>query len=156
MRLSNILRPERVFLDLPLADADALLQHLATQFQLGHPSLSSDAILTKLRLRERTGSTGLGEGVAIPHARLESESPACAIVVRSQEPLLFNAPDGRPVDLFFALAVPQHQTDIHLELLAELAELLSSEAACAALRSAATVKATLSILSNRLQEIAAS
>lgn len=156
MRLSNILRPERVFLDLPLADADALLRHLAEQFHAAHPGLASETILAKLRLRERTGSTGLGEGVAIPHARLESEAPACAIVVRTSEPLMFNAPDGRPVDLFFALAVPEHQTDLHLELLAELAELLSSEAACKELRAARKVNAVLAILSTRLQEIAAS
>ncbi len=154
MRLSHILRPERVFLDLPVRDGDELLRHLAVQIHDGHPAIATKVILEKLRSREHTGSTGLGDGVAIPHARLESESPPCAILVRPRRALPFNAPDGRPVDLFFALAVPLHSTDIHLELLAEVAELFSDETACTVLRRARRTDTIMEVLATRFQEIA--
>jgi len=156
MRLSHILRPERIFLGLPLADADALLRHLGEQIHRCHPAFSADAIAGKLRDREHTGSTGLGNGIAIPHARLDSESPPCAVLVRSAHPLPFNAPDGRPVDLFFALAVPLHSTGLHLELLSEVAELFSDEAACTLLRRAGRAATVLEVLASRFQEIASS
>lgn len=154
MRLSHILKPERIFLDEAFTDTDDLLRHLAKQMHLGHRTLSEEFIFERLRVREQTGSTGLGGGVAIPHARLDSNAPPCAIFVRPTRPLPFNAPDGRAVDLFFALAVPLHSTDLHLELLSEVAELFSDDASCAMLRRAASVTTVMEILATRFQEIA--
>lgn len=154
MRLNQILDPKRIFLDLPLSDGDRLLQHLSRQMHECHPRISARQILERLRAREHTGSTGLGMGVAIPHARLDSNEPPCAIFVRSRRPLSFNAPDGRPVDLFFALAVPLHSTDLHLELLSEVAELFSDATACTLLRRARSAATVVDVLSTRFQEIA--
>lgn len=156
MRLSHILTPERIFLDLALRDADQLLQHLAQHMHACHPSLSAEHILMRLHAREHTGSTGLGGGVAIPHARLDSNAEPCAIFLRPQRPISFNAPDGRAVDLFFALAVPLHSTDIHLELLSEVAELFSDDAACTMLRRAGSAATVVEVLATRFQEIASS
>jgi nitrogen PTS system EIIA component len=155
MRLSQILSPERIFLDLALGDSDRLLQHLSRHMHDCHPTIPACAILDRLRTRERTGSTALGEGVAIPHARLDSNGAPCAIFLRPAKPLPFNAPDGRPVDLFFALAVPLHSTDVHLELLSEIAELFSDTAACTMLRRAASKATVIEVLTTRFQEIAA-
>ncbi len=154
MRLSQILEPERIFLDLALGDSDRLLQHLSRNMHACHPDIPARQILQRLRTREQTGSTGLGAGVAIPHARLDSNAPPCAIFVRPKHPLHFNAPDGRPVDLFFALAVPLHSTDVHLELLSEIAELFSDETACTMLRRAASANTVIDVLTTRFQEIA--
>jgi nitrogen PTS system EIIA component len=154
MRLSHILNSERIFLDLALNDADHLLRHLAQYMHQCHPTLSESFILERLRARENTGSTGLGDGVAIPHARLDSNASPCAIFVRPARPLPFNAPDGRAVDLFFALAVPLHSTDLHLELLSEVAQLFSDEAACTMLRRAGSAATVMEVLATRFQEIA--
>ena len=75
--------------------------------------------------REKLGSTGLGFGVAIPHGRLKTiRDPLCAFV-RTAAPIPFEAPDGAPVSLVFAMLVPEHATEAHLELLSELAQMFS-------------------------------
>ncbi|MFZ9492195.1 MAG: PTS sugar transporter subunit IIA, partial [Burkholderiaceae bacterium] len=77
--------------------------------------------------RERLGSTGLGAGVAIPHGRIKGLKQALGAFVRLAKPLPFDAPDGQPVSLVFFLLVPEHANQEHLELLSELAEMLSDE-----------------------------
>jgi PTS system nitrogen regulatory IIA component len=75
--------------------------------------------------REKLGSTGLGYGVAIPHGRIKTlKEPACCFV-RTAAPIPFEAPDGAPVSLVFAMLVPEHATEAHLELLSELAQMFS-------------------------------
>jgi len=75
--------------------------------------------------REKLGSTGLGFGVAIPHGRIKAiKEPVCAFV-RTAAPIPFEAPDGAPVSLVFAMLVPEHATEAHLELLSELAQMFS-------------------------------
>jgi len=82
-------------------------------------------VFDSLFARERLGSTGLGQGVAIPHGRIKGLKEAMAAVVRVSEPIPFDAPDGMPVSLLVFLLVPEHATEEHLEILSELAELLS-------------------------------
>ncbi len=75
--------------------------------------------------REKLGSTALGYGVAIPHGRIRTlKEPVCAFV-RTATPIPFEAPDGQPVNLVFAMLVPEHATEAHLELLSELAQMFS-------------------------------
>src|SRR6185295_17901340 len=75
--------------------------------------------------REKLGSTGLGFGVAIPHGRIKTlKEPVCCFV-RTAAPIPFEAPDGAPVNLVFAMLVPEHATEAHLELLSELAQMFS-------------------------------
>jgi PTS system nitrogen regulatory IIA component len=82
-------------------------------------------VFDSLFARERLGSTGLGQGVAIPHGRIKGLKESMAAVVRVSEPIPFDAPDGLPVSLLVFLLVPEHATEEHLEILSELAELLS-------------------------------
>lgn len=90
--------------------------------------LSSNAIFDKLFARERLGSTGLGDGVAIPHSRIEGLSePVCAFI-RLASPIPFDAFDDQPVRLVFVLLVPGDANDTHLQILAELAQMFSSAA----------------------------
>jgi nitrogen PTS system EIIA component len=82
-------------------------------------------VFDSLFARERLGSTGLGEGIAIPHGRIKGLKEAVAALIRLSEPVAFDAPDGKPVGLLLFLLVPEQATQQHLEILSEVAEMLS-------------------------------
>ena len=86
--------------------------------------------------REKLGTTGLGQGVAIPHGRHASVKKAVGAFIRTQEPVAFDAPDGKPVSLIFVLLVPENATGEHLEVLSKLAGRFSQKAVREALMSA--------------------
>ena len=91
--------------------------------------------------REKLGSTGLGYGVAIPHGRIKTlKEPVCAFV-RTAAPIPFEAPDGAPVSLVFAMLVPEHATEAHLEILSELAQMFSDPGLREALASTEDIQA---------------
>jgi nitrogen PTS system EIIA component len=133
MPLLDLLPPERVRTDLAVADKPALLAKLA-----GLLSADDDVGVVRKALdaREMLGSTGLGHGVAIPHGRSADVAEARAAFVRLAEPIDFGADDRQPVDLVAALIVPEHFTDQHLKLLAELAELFADTRVTESLRAA--------------------
>ncbi|MGH8762020.1 MAG: PTS sugar transporter subunit IIA [Nitrosospira sp.] len=80
-----------------------------------------------LSIREKLGSTGLGQGVAIPHGRIKGLREAAAALIRMKKPIPFDAPDGKPVSLICALLVPEKATDLHLQILSELAQMFSDK-----------------------------
>jgi PTS system nitrogen regulatory IIA component len=82
-------------------------------------------VFDSLFARERLGSTGLGQGVAIPHGRIKGLKEAVGAFVRLATPVAFDAPDGNPVNLVFVLLVPEQATEQHLQILSELAQLFS-------------------------------
>ena len=91
--------------------------------------------------REKLGSTGLGYGVAIPHGRIRNiKEPICAFA-RTAAPVPFESPDGQPVSLVFAMLVPEHATEAHLELLSELAQMFSDATLRDALASTQDIQA---------------
>jgi len=90
--------------------------------------LSKASVAASLAAREKLGSTGLGQGIAIPHGRIHGLRDAVGAYVRLRQPVPFDAPDGKPVDQLFVLLVPEHATDQHLQLLSELAQMLSDRA----------------------------
>ncbi len=132
MPFLDLLPAERVCVGVVAGDKDQLLDQLGTLLAEGDAALARDA----LRARERLGSTGLGQGVAIPHGRSAKIDTARAAFVRLATPIDFGSVDGQPVDLVATLLVPAHFTDQHLKLLAELAELFSDPQISAALRAA--------------------
>ena len=83
-------------------------------------------IFDSLFAREKLGSTGLGQGVAIPHGRVKGLKEATGVLIRLASPIPFDSPDGKPVNLLFVLLVPEQATDLHLQVLSELAQLFSS------------------------------
>jgi PTS system nitrogen regulatory IIA component len=85
-------------------------------------------VFDSLFARERLGSTGLGQGVAIPHGRIKGLKEAVAAFVRVAEPVPFDAPDGQPVSVMIFLLVPEQASQAHLDLLSELAQMLSDKA----------------------------
>ena len=123
-RIARLLPQTNVVTDLRVTSKKRLFEQAGLLFENNH-GIERSKVFDSLFARERLGSTALGEGVAIPHGRITGLKEALAAVVRLAEPVPFDAPDGQPVRLLVFLLVPEHATEEHLELLSELAELLS-------------------------------
>ena len=123
-----------------------LLESLAELLAPARPRCSPSAVFDLLNERERLGSTGLGEGVALPHARIAGIDDAVGAFVQLEQGVSFDAPDDRPVDLAFGLLVPEAATEAHLNLLAELAGRFNEARLRAALREATDASTLLALL----------
>lgn len=134
--IGDILTPARTLIDVQVTSKKKLLEFLAGFIaeQLGEAS--PDDIFDRLLGRERLGSTGIGEGIAIPHCRLRQCEEAIGVLMRLEEPVDFDAIDRKPVDLVFALLVPEEATEQHLQILAMLARNFSETEYREALRNA--------------------
>lgn len=119
--LSNILSAEQVLLNLEASSKKRVFEQAGMLFEtkLG---LARSVIFDSLFAREKLGSTGLGQGVAIPHGRIKGLKQAAGAFLRLTTPVAFDSPDGRPVDLLFVLLVPEQATEQHLQILSELAQ----------------------------------
>lgn len=125
--IADILPPASVVADM-LADGKRnLLEQIGALFE-GSTRLPRAKVVDSLLAREKLGSTAMGNGIAIPHGRLKGLREAAGVFVRLHPPIPFDAPDGRPVSLVFALLVPEHANEQHLLILGELAQLLSDRA----------------------------
>lgn len=125
--IAQILAPQRILLGVAATDKAHLFEQIAAHFaaELGLPA---NVIAASLSEREKLGSTGLGHAVAIPHGRIKGLNSPVAAIAQLDTPIDFGAPDGTPVSLLVALLVPQKATDLHLQILSELAQLLSQKA----------------------------
>ena len=123
-RISKLLSPRDIALDVPATSKKRLLEHAALLFENEH-RLERNKVFDSLFARERLGSTGLGQEVAIPHGRIKGLKSPLIAVLRAEAGVPFEAPDGQPVRLLVVLLVPEHATEEHLEILSELAEILS-------------------------------
>ncbi len=123
-RISKLLSPRDIVLDVPATSKKRLLEHAALLFENEH-RLERNKVFDSLFARERLGSTGLGQAVAIPHGRIKGLKSPLIAVLRAEAGVPFEAPDGQPVRLLVVLLVPEHATEEHLEILSELAEILS-------------------------------
>ena len=133
--LSRLLPVSNVALDLDLTSKKRVFEHVGLLFEnaLG---LGRSQIFDALFARERLGSTGLGHGIAIPHGRVKGLKEAAGAFLRVKNPIPFEAPDGNPVSLIFVLLVPEKATDVHLQILSELAQMFSEREMRAALAGA--------------------
>jgi PTS system nitrogen regulatory IIA component len=123
-QISALLPASHVLVDVPAADKQAVFEQVAALLE-GKTGVRRAQILESLLARERLGSTGLGQGIAIPHGRVRGLREAIGAFVRTRDPIEFDAPDDRSVSLIFVLLVPEKSTDLHLELLGELAQMFS-------------------------------
>lgn len=98
--------------------------------------IDTQAIFDNMLAREKLGSTGIGCGIAIPHSRIPGLTQAVGILVQLQEPIAFDAFDKQPVDLLFALIVPEEEAKAHLKTLSAMAERLNDKPLCRQLRRA--------------------
>ncbi|MFB5149418.1 PTS sugar transporter subunit IIA [Burkholderia orbicola] len=136
-RLADACPPDNILLDVPVEGTIQLFDLVACHVARDS-GVSAERIRAELIRRERLGSTSLGQGVAIPHARVDGLGSAVALFVRARYPFAFNAPDHKPVGEFVVLVLPLADDRAHLELLADAARWFSERAIRQASRDAQT------------------
>lgn len=136
MSIRKILSLEHVLCGVQSGSKKRALERIADLVGQGNPTVDTKELFNSLVTREKLGSTGLGNGVAIPHCRLASCQKPVAVFLQLAEPIDFDAIDRHPVDLIFALIVPDSSIDEHLKLLKKLAEKFSNPEICESLRTA--------------------
>ena len=136
MKISDVLTPEMARCDVSGSSKKKVLENLAELIaqQLGGDGDQADALFQRMVARERLGSTGIGEGVAIPHCRVSGIKRICGCLIKLDLSIDFDALDDQPVDLIFALVVPEEKNDEHLATLARVAALLQDETSRQSLR----------------------
>jgi len=126
-RLATILPPAQVLVNMEVTSKKRAFEEAGLLFE-GLHGFNRALVADSLFARERLGSTGLGHGVAIPHGRIKGLKSPMAAVFQLAQPIGFDAPDEQPVSLLIFLLVPEASTQKHLEILSEIAELLSDTA----------------------------
>ena len=122
--VGKLLSPSHVLVDLQASSKKRLFEQAGLLFE-NHDGIARSQVFESLFARERLGSTGLGQGVAIPHGRIKGLKEALGAFIRLVQPVPFDAPDGAPVTLAFILLVPEKATEKHLQILSELAQMFS-------------------------------
>lgn len=136
MAFNQLLAADRIAMLVEPGNRDNVLDAAARLLSDETAPETTAEIGHSLRSRERLGSTAIGHGIAIPHGRSNAYGEARGAFLRLREPVEFGASDGEPVDLVFAMTVPEHFAQQHLQLLSELAERFADPAFRAALRAA--------------------
>lgn len=126
MHLSDILEEKNVIPDLKAKDKRGVLEELVETLVKNDPSLDKSSLVKVLLERERLGSTGIGDGVAIPHGKFHGIKTPVVSFGRSRKGLDFETMDGEPAFLFFLLVAPENSASIHLKALAKIAKILKS------------------------------
>ncbi len=134
MKITDLITTQRVVCNEKSTSKKRILERLGELIADGQTDCSTRAIFDSLIGRERLGSTGLGHGVALPHGRLSQSRQAIGAFIKLEQGVDFDAIDQQPVDLIFALLVPEHFTDEHLKILSYLAEMFSDRVFCEQLR----------------------
>lgn len=124
--IGKILPQQNVLADMDVSSKKRLFEQVGLLVENSH-GIARSEIFDSLFAREKLGSTGLGQGVAIPHGRIKGLKEAVGAIVRTQQPIPFDAPDGQNVSLIFVLLVPDRATDLHLQILSELAQMFSDK-----------------------------
>jgi len=155
MKIEDLIVLERISCDNSSGSKKKALEALSALLVTDASDMSQDEIFESLISRERLGSTGLGHGVALPHARLPGREQAIGAFIKLDKGVDFDAIDNKPTDLLFSLLVPDHFTDEHLDILAQLAKLFSDEKFCQSLRSSESEEQIYKLLINQQNSSAA-
>ena len=139
MTISELLSPQKIFIDTEVTSKKKLLELIAN-IVADQTRLTESTIYSNLLNRERLGSTGLGQGFAVPHARMPDLEKTHACFFRLKQAVNFESPDNLPVDLVFTIIIPQEATEEHLQILSSLARIFSNADVCEAIRGAAGKK----------------
>ena len=145
MNISDLLAPNAVFAALRVQSKKQLLQDMAAR-AAQITKLPERRIFETLIERERLGTTGVGQGIAIPHGRLSDIKVIVGLFAQLETPIDYNAVDNQPVDLVFLLLAPEGAGADHLKALARVSRLLRNQAACEKLRAAKSTEAIYAIL----------
>ncbi|WP_417068948.1 PTS IIA-like nitrogen regulatory protein PtsN [Niveibacterium terrae] len=133
--IAPLLAPTNVIVGLDASSKKRVFEQAGLMFE-NHQGIARSIVYDALFAREKLGSTGLGQGVAIPHGRIKGLREAVGAFIQLAEPVRFEAPDGKPVSLIFVLLVPEAATEFHLRLLSELAQMFSDRSFREALQKA--------------------
>jgi PTS system nitrogen regulatory IIA component len=125
--ISQILTPERTQLGAQCTSKKRVIEHISTFLADNIEDSQSDEIYERLIAREKLGSTGIGEGIAIPHSRLQECDETLGALFVLDEPVDFDSIDRKPVDIVFVLLVPEEATEQHLQTLSMLAQKFNDE-----------------------------
>jgi nitrogen PTS system EIIA component len=124
--IANLLPPSNILLDTQVTSKKRVFEQAGLVFE-NNQGIARSKVFDSLFARERLGSTGLGQQVAVPHGRIKGLREPVAALVRVQDPIPFDAPDGQPVKLLMFLLVPESANQHHLDILSELAQMLSDK-----------------------------
>ncbi len=122
--VAKLLPPANIVLDLEVSSKKRMFEQVGLLFE-NNQGVARSLVFESLFARERLGSTGLGQGVAIPHGRIKGLKDPVGALIRLKNPVPFDSPDGKPVTLVFVLLVPEQATEQHLQILSELAQMFS-------------------------------
>lgn len=122
--IADLLPATNVVIDLEASSKKRVFEQAGLMFE-NNQGIARGDVFDSLFSRERLGSTGLGQGIAIPHGRIKGLQNAAGAFIRLSTPVQFDAPDGRPVSMLFVLLVPEQANEQHLQLLSELAQMFS-------------------------------
>ncbi len=126
MKLTELLNPEAINPELKAASKNDVLGELTDALLRVEPGLDRDEVVEVLKERERLGSTGIGDGVAIPHGKLKHLDKLLLSFGRSRRGVDFDSMDGQPARLFFLLVAPEDSVGVHLKTLARISKLLKN------------------------------
>ena len=126
-QIAGLLPVANILLELDVANKKRVFEQVGLLFENNH-GISRNVVYDSLLAREKLGSTGLGQGIAIPHGRIKTLPEALGAFVRTCTAIPFDSPDGRGVSQIFVLLVPEQATDQHLQILSELAQMFSDKA----------------------------
>jgi PTS system nitrogen regulatory IIA component len=124
--IAKLLPAPNVVIGLEASSKKRVFEQAGLMFE-NNQSIARGLVFDSLFAREKLGSTGLGQGIAIPHGRIKGLRDAVGAFVRLAAPVQFDAPDGKPVSLLFVLLVPEQATEHHLQILSELAQMFSDK-----------------------------
>ena len=125
--VSPLLPVSNVLLDVDVSSKKRVFEQVGLLFENNH-QIARSLVFDSLFAREKLGSTGLGQGIASPHGRIKGLKEAVGAFVRMKQPIPFDAPDAQNVSLVFVLLVPDRASDLHLQILSELAQMFSDKA----------------------------
>lgn len=144
--IAKLLPQTNIAIDLEASSKKRVFEQAGLMFE-NNQGIARSLVFDSLLARERLGSTGLGQGIAIPHGRIKGLKEAVGGFVRLAQPVQFDAPDGKPVSLLFVLLVPEQANEHHLQILSELAQVFSDKAFRELLGKAATAQEIHSLFS---------
>lgn len=148
MQIADILAPSRIVCDVDKTSKKAALEAIAALLASAGDNLTPGRVFDCLLQRERLGSTGLGNGIGLPHGRLKNGDATIAAFIRLKAGIDYDAVDKQPVDLLFALLTPELSTDEHLRILSQIAEKFSQAEFQGKLRSEDDAEALFKLLTD--------
>lgn len=146
MNIAELVSKDRITLGVDCASKKKALEYISEVLSKDQPDVTSGEVFDCLIGRERLGSTGMGKGIAIPHCRLKGNTRTFATLIRLSDGIDYDSIDGQPVDLIFAMVVPEEATEEHLKTLAMLAKMFSDESLVQKLHQAKDSQAIYDIL----------